>query len=128
MIGMGDSSGGLLWLRLIQRIVQEKQSVPLALILFSPWVDITFAHVESDSVTEMKRVLFSLRLVLNLRQQAFNVSDAGSESDEYYEFIEQLNQANPETHSFEGFPPLYVNVGTEELFLTDARILEKKNS
>ncbi|CAF5135096.1 unnamed protein product, partial [Rotaria magnacalcarata] len=32
MIGMGDSSGGLMWLRLIQMMVEEQQPVPLGLV------------------------------------------------------------------------------------------------
>ncbi|CAF4550357.1 unnamed protein product [Rotaria sp. Silwood2] len=126
MIGMGDSSGGLLWLRLIQIIVEQKQSVPLALVLLSPWVDISFLDIEHDTQTEQKRILFSLQLILNLREQIFNIDQNPAGIDYYEQYNQQLDTINPKEHSFKDFPPLYVSVGTEELFLWDATILKNK--
>ncbi|CAF0982481.1 unnamed protein product [Rotaria sp. Silwood1] len=126
MIGMGDSSGGLLWLRLIQIMVEQKQSVPLALILLSPWIDISFMDIEHDDETEQNRVLFSLQLLFNLREQIFMIDQDLTGFDYYEEYNQQLNNINPKEYSFKGFPPLYVSVGTNELFLWDATILKKK--
>ncbi|CAF1255917.1 unnamed protein product [Rotaria sordida] len=126
IIGMSDSSGGLLWLRLIQIIVERKQSVPLALVLLSPWVDISFNNIEYDNVTDQKRTLFSLQLVTNLREQAFNIDRNLIKFDYFKEYNKQLVKINPKEYSFKGFPPLYVIVGTQELFLWDAIILKNK--
>ncbi|CAF4435148.1 unnamed protein product, partial [Rotaria magnacalcarata] len=73
MIGMGDSSGGLMWLRLIQMMVEEQQPVPLGLVLLSPWVDLRFMDIELDSDARENRVLLSLQLALNLREQILDI-------------------------------------------------------
>ena len=125
MIAMGDCSGGLLWLRLIQIIIEQKQPVPLALVLLSPWVDISFNKTKLDYNTET-HVEWSLRLVLSLREQAFRISQDKWGADYIVEFAQQLNKINPIDHSFQGFPPLYVIAGSNELFTSDAITLENK--
>lgn len=126
MIGMGDSSGGLMWLRLIQLMVEQKQPVPIGLVLLSPWVDLSFLNVESDDETEEKRVLYSLELALNLREQAFHFNESKKGLAYFENFSKEIQKVNPSEHSFEGFPPIYVSVGTEELFSCDASILEER--
>ncbi|CAF4476382.1 unnamed protein product [Rotaria socialis] len=126
MVGMGDSSGGLMWLRLIQIMVEEQQPVPLGLVLLSPWVDLSFMDTERDSDTRENRVLFSLQLALNLRKQIFNIDENLKGPAYFGKFTQQLNEVNPIEHSFQGFPPLYVSVGTGELFYCDALMLEQK--
>ncbi|CAF2254524.1 unnamed protein product [Rotaria magnacalcarata] len=126
MIGMGDSSGGLMWLRLIQMMVEEQQPVPLGLVLLSPWVDLSFMDIELDSDARENRVLLSLQLALNLREQILDIDKNFKGPTYFEEFIKQLNEVNPIAHSFEGLPPVYVTVGTEELFYCDALMLEQK--
>ena len=125
MIGMGDSSGGSLWLRAIQKLIEKEQDVPLALILHSPWVDISLTYIQFDVYTTQKRVFFTYSLLYVLVKAAFNNTDE-IQLPETNEYIKPLDAANPYDYSFKGFPPLYITVGTEEALLLDLYILRKK--
>jgi acetyl esterase/lipase len=127
MIGMGDSSGGSLWLRAIQKLIEKEQDVPLALILHSPWVDISLSYIEFDEYKSQKRVFFTHSLLHILVEVAFNNTDDNTDDNtELTETIEPLDAANPYDYSFKGFPPLYVTVGTEETLLLDSYTLRSK--
>ena len=124
LIGMGDSSGGLLWLRLIQILVGEGLPCPCALILHSPWVDLSFTEIALDHHSQQKRLLYTLELLIHLRQQAMPGLGfiVGTQIPNNY--TPELKRINPIEYSFRGFPPIYATVGTEEVFYTDALLLE----
>jgi epsilon-lactone hydrolase len=124
LIGMSDSSGSLLWLRLIQILVADGLPCPRALILHSPWVDFSFADIVFDRHSQQKRLLYTLELLIHLRQQAMPGLGFIVGMQIPNDYTPRLKQINPVEYSFRGFPPIYVTVGTEEVCYTDALLLE----
>jgi len=116
-IFMGDSAGGGLALLTIQSIIQQKLSVPIGVIVLSPWADLSLS---ADSFTRnaLTELQFSRDDFKWLVKQIL-----GSNSS-------QLSANNSIFSalfgSFEGFPPTYVNVGTAEVLEDDARAVVTK--
>jgi acetyl esterase/lipase len=118
LIGMGDSSGGMLWIYLLQWIVSNKKSVPLGVVLHSPWPDLYFTHITFFMDTN---IYLTIDLVFGLRQLAI-----GRDTDWYKLTDEEKSQLGPKKDSFEGFPPLYITAGTNEIFINDIRMMTDK--
>ncbi|CAF4938493.1 unnamed protein product [Rotaria sp. Silwood1] len=106
LIGMGDSSGGMLWIYLLQWIISNNKPVPQGVILHSPWPNLGFL----EYVRYSRDNYFSFRLVCNLRQLII-----GKDRNWFKITDEELSKINPKDDSFEGFPPLYITAGTNEI-------------
>jgi acetyl esterase/lipase len=117
LIFMGDSAGGGLSLLTIQSLITHQLPVPRGVIVLSPWADIS---ASGESYTRNRH------------------TDVMLTSDNNGWIIEQLLGPNhtelstnssvfsPLFGSFEGFPPMYINVGTAEILEDDARrVLQK---
>ena len=99
----GDSAGGNLVLSLMLRLKQENRLLPRGAVLMSPWTDLTSSgksHVAKASIDP----------VLN----------AG--------YLQDLTNPliSPLFGDFEGFPPVYIQVGSNEILLDDSNMLYKK--
>jgi acetyl esterase/lipase len=118
LIGMGDSSGGMLWIYLLQWIVSNNKPIPRAVVLHSPWPSLDFMNA---NVVYYRDSYLSTRLVFRLRQLVIGNGNEWSELTD-----EEKRQLNPEKNSFQGFPPLYITVGTNEIFTNEIRQMTKK--
>ncbi|HUH74582.1 MAG TPA: alpha/beta hydrolase [Chitinophagales bacterium] len=109
----GDSAGGGLAIATIMMLRDEGIKLPAALVLLSPWVDLTSS---GDSVTRKKDrdPLISPELL-----EVFAKKYAGKE-DLKNPLI------SPLFGDFTNFPPTLIQVGTEELLLDDATRLTRK--
>jgi acetyl esterase/lipase len=109
----GDSAGGGLALATTMVLRDEGFKLPMALVLLSPWTDLTCS---GDSVTRKKDrdALISPELL-----EVFAKKYAGKE-DLKNPLI------SPLFGDFTNFPPTLIQVGTEELLLDDATRLTKK--
>ena len=109
----GDSAGGNLALALVQRLKEEKRLLPRGLVLMSPWTDMTLSGKSHESRKEIEPVLDEEYL-----KQAIKA------------YIGEEDLCNPLVSpifaDFEGFPPTYIQVGDNEILLSDSSMLHKK--
>ena len=98
VIVAGDSAGGNLALSLVLKLKEEQRLLPRGLVLLSPWTDLT-----ASGKTHTTRALVDPVLDADyLRKMTENYAD------------------------FEGFPPTYIQVGDNEMLLSDSTMLHKK--
>ncbi|CAF1188603.1 unnamed protein product [Adineta steineri] len=113
LIGMGDSSGGMLWIHLLQWIATNNKPVPKGVVLHSPWPSLSFDdigfYIESNNY-------LALDLAFNLRELAI-----GKNTDWHKLTDEEKRRLSPKEDSYEGFPPLYITAGTNEIFIKSIR-------
>ena len=110
----GDSAGGNLVLCMAQRIIGEGRKAPKAMILFSPWTDMT---ATSDTYEEFKEKdpILTYDFIVSARD-----AYVGSEVDPADPLY------SPLYGSFAGFPPTLIQVGKNELLQDDSNKLAKK--
>jgi monoterpene epsilon-lactone hydrolase len=115
---MGDSAGGGLSLLTIQALLVNQLPIPRGVIVLSPWTDLSSSG-ESYKRNRQADVMFR-----NMK-----------EDDGMIKLIlgpdhSKLSADNPVFSplfgSFEGFPPMYINVGTAEVLEDDSRRVAKK--
>lgn len=113
VIVAGDSAGGNLALSLVLQLKEQKRILPRGLVLLSPWTDLTGAGKTHETRKAVDPVL-----------------------DEEYLNAMTLNYASGEDlknplisplfGDMMGFPPTYIQVGDNEVLLSDAIRLHKK--
>ncbi|MBO5279263.1 MAG: alpha/beta hydrolase [Lachnospiraceae bacterium] len=110
----GDSAGGGLALALCHYLKDKKKELPAGLILMSPWTDLTCSG-ESYTENYEKDPLFG-----RTEDSMLYNKDYIGENDPHNPYI------SPLFGSFEGFPPMLVQVGSYEMLLSDSLSVEKK--
>jgi len=104
----GDSAGGNLALVLTHRLKRAGRCLPSRLVLISPWTDMTFSgrsyqeRGESDPMLNMD-YLYAVRSAYMPEGQALSSPDL-----------------SPLFGDFDGFPPTLIQVGSNELLLSDS--------
>lgn len=109
----GDSAGGNLALSLTLKLKEEGRLLPRGLILMSPWTDLTSSGKSYVSKAGIDPVLNSSYLEEMIRNYA-----------EGQELTEPL--ISPLFGDYKGFPPTYIQVGSNEILLDDSVLLYKK--
>jgi epsilon-lactone hydrolase len=110
IIFAGDSAGGGLSVAATLALRNQSETLPAALVCLSPWVDLTSAG-ESYRVNNDKDPYLRSDLV-RLTAQAYA---AGESLD---------NQLiSPVFADLKGFPPMFIQVGSIEILLSDAQLL-----
>lgn len=110
----GDSAGGHLAVSLTRRLIEQERMVPRALILFSPWTDMT-ATSDSYETYKSKDPILTYSYVVGVREACI-----GNDVDPAEPFYSPLNG------DLKGFPPTYILVGKNEILLDDSVKLQKK--
>lgn len=113
VIVAGDSAGGNLALSLVLKLKQEKRILPRGLVLLSPWTDLTASGKSYQSREKVDPVLdreYLARMVANYAE--------GQELKDPF--------ISPLFGDFTGFPPTYIQVGDNEMLLSDSTLLHKK--
>lgn len=113
VIVAGDSAGGNLALALVLRLKAQRRILPRGLILFSPWTDLTKSGKSHENKRDIDPILTEEYLDKAIRDYAEN-------EDLKNPFV------SPLFGDFEGFPPTYIQVGENEILLSDSRKLQKK--
>jgi monoterpene epsilon-lactone hydrolase len=109
----GDSAGGGLCLATVLSLRDDGEPLPAAVVCMSPWTDLTLKS--QSHITKAKTEVLLRKEVL--REWALC-------------YTEDANLTNPlvsPVHAdFHGFPPMLIQVGSEEILLDDARMLADK--
>lgn len=108
----GDSAGGNLALSLVLRLKEQGRLLPRGIVLMSPWTDLTSSGASFTAKAEVDPVL---------------------DQDYIYRMVEayapDMNLKNPYISplfgDFTGFPPTYIQVGENEILLSDATRLHQ---
>lgn len=109
----GDSAGGNLALTLTLKLKEQERLLPRGLILFSPWTDLTMSgksHKEKISVDPI--------LTPEYLQRCIDAYAPGMDLKNPY--------LSPVFSNFNGFPPVYIQVGTNEILLSDSMKLQRQ--
>ncbi len=109
----GDSAGGGLAVAVTLALREAGDPLPAALLCLSPWCDLT--HQGQSHVTQAKSDAVLTTALLKEWAACYT---------------EESNLSNPLVSpvyaDFHGFPPLLIQVGSEEILLDDARALAEK--
>ncbi|MGC5248649.1 alpha/beta hydrolase fold domain-containing protein [Gordonia sp. DT219] len=108
----GDSAGGTLALTLVHLLQQAQEPLPVALALFSPWIDLATDDPDSWRIDPTDPELG----VTGLRQ-AGRWYAAGRALDD--------PGISPAFADLNGYPPLTVFIGTRDILLPDARRIKQ---
>lgn len=103
----GDSAGGNLALALTLKLKEEGRLLPRGIVLMSPWADLTSSGKSFQTKAELDPVLN--RAYIDRMVEAY-----AGEQDLQNALI------SPLFGNFEGFPPTYIQVGENEILLSDS--------
>ena len=109
----GDSAGGNLALALTLKLKEEGRILPRGLFLMSPWTDMECTGKSHESRQFIDPVLDAEYLERAIEAYA-------REEDLSNPFI------SPIYGDMQGFPPVYIQVGDNEILLNDSIMLHKK--
>lgn len=109
----GDSAGGNLALSLCLKLKSEKRLLPRGLVLMSPWTDLTASgksHVTKAGIDPVLNAGYLQEMIEN------------------YARGQDLENPliSPLFGDYTGFPPVYIQVGSNEILHDDAAMLYKK--
>jgi len=113
IIVAGDSAGGNLALVLALKLKEQGRLLPRGLLLLSPWTDLTCSGKSHAAKVEVDPILSPAYL---------------QEAIQAYIGEEELENPliSPVFADFTGFPQTYIQVGTNEILLSDSRKLDKQ--
>ena len=112
VIVAGDSAGGNLALTLTLSLKEEGRLLPGGLVLLSPWTDLTASGNSHESRAELDPVLNEDYL----REMTENYAKDADRQDPH---------VSPLFADFSGFPPVCIQVGDNEVLLSDSLRLQK---
>ena len=105
----GDSAGGSIASGVVLKMRDDGYGIPAAVVLWSPWSDITHAGDTYETLQDADPLLFWPK---NLEHCAAAYAPAGDQRHPYVSPVYADYAA--------GFPPTLIQVGTKEIFLSDA--------
>ena len=113
LIVAGDSAGGNLALVLTLILQERNMELPKSLVLFSPWTDMTSSG-KSYHAKELVDPVLTNEYITKAVSSYLGSAPACSP------------YVSPLFADFKGFPPVYIQVGTNEILLDDSRALYKQ--
>ncbi|CAF1213258.1 unnamed protein product [Rotaria sordida] len=117
LIIMGDSAGGGLTLLTVQALLDRHLPIPRAVITMSPWTDLSLSG-ESYKRNRLTDVMLRLEYISWSVERALGPNHA--------QLVRYSSFHSPLFGSFQGFPPMYITVGTAELLEDDSRQVADK--
>lgn len=113
IIFAGDSAGGGLSVVATLALRNQSEPLPAALVCLSPWVDLTSS---GESYRE------------NRKKDPYLVEELVRKTAQAYAADESLDNRliSPVFADFSGFPPMFIQVGSIEILLSDAQLLANK--
>lgn len=113
LILAGDGAGGGLALSLVHYLKINKLPLPVFIFLISPWVDLTCKD-ESFDINKKKDFVFSKESLLRAAKLYTTENNLTNEL------------VSPLLASFENFPQVFIQCGSNELLLGDSKRLKQK--
>lgn len=113
VIVAGDSAGGNLVLTLVMKLKEQGRKLPKGLVCISPWTDMTLQGRSHETRMDIDPVLSRDYLISSI-----NAYVGGEELENPF--------ISPLFADFSGFPPVYIQVGDNEILLHDSICLDKK--
>lgn len=111
----GDSAGGGLAFALLHRLIVEERRMPLGVVAFSPWVDLTLSGDTLFSLSS-RDVLLPIERIPEIRDMYLKGADP------------RQPLASPLFGDFHGAPPVLIQASTTEILLDDARRMARRLS
>lgn len=108
----GDSAGGNLALALVLKLKEERRLLPRGILLMSPWTDLTSSGESFATKAEVDPVLD--------REYIDRMIAAYAEGQDLKDPL-----VSPLFGDFSGFPPTYIQVGENEILLSDSTRLHQ---
>ncbi len=132
VILLGDSAGGNLALELALKIKSQNRMLPKGIVLMSPWTDMTMTGDSYESCKDLDPIL-SYEYIRTARYSFVGLNDEYNDSDEEKDYTmedEEFDFADPKYSplfaDMEGFPPVLIQVGSNEVLKDDSyRLYEK---
>lgn len=121
IIVSGDSAGGNLALVLALKLRDEGKALPKALVLMSPWADMTTSgesypkNIKIDSFFGNRK-----GVVPDISSAGLLAAYAGEHSDDL-----ENPYISPIFADFTGFPPMLLQAGSHEILLSDSETIAK---
>ncbi len=115
IILVGDSAGGNLALALTLKLKDEERLLPRGIVLMSPWTDLTSSGKTHETNARIDPVLDKEYID---RMIVAYTAGAGEGLDCPY--------ISPLFGDFKGFPPTYIQVGDNEILLSDSIELHRR--
>jgi len=109
----GDSAGGGLVLGTMLSLRDEGEELPVAIAVMSPWVDLTLSGDSYDTLKNVDKILS--RENLSLPAEVYVGNDSYHNS-----YISPING------EYDNFPPIFVQTGNREVFLSENTDLVEK--
>ena len=109
----GDEAGANLAIALIHYLKQKKLPQPAALVLISPWLDISCSNEEIHTLQKSDK--FLLKEALQAAAGRYTTFDNV-----------QNPLVSPLYGSFTNFPPVFIQCGSQEILSADAKALAQK--
>ena len=109
----GDEAGANLAIALIHYLKQKKLPQPAALVLISPWLDISCSNEEIHTLQKSDK--FLLKEALQAAAGRYTTFDNV-----------QNPLVSPLYGSFTNFPPVFIQCGSQEILSADAKALAHK--
>lgn len=114
----GDSAGGNLALVLTLKLKEAGRLLPRGLILMSPWTDLTSCGKSHETKAEVDPILD--KEYIDRMIKAYTADFCHTKEDLMNPYI------SPLFGDFAGFPPTYIQVGENEILLSDSIELHKR--
>jgi len=115
IIVAGDSAGGNLALTLVHKLKREGRLLPKGVVLMSPWTDLTGSGKSYETKAEVDPVLNAEYI----NRARFAYAGKRDMTDP---------MISPLFGDFHGFPPVYIQVGSNEILYSDAIRLSRRMS
>lgn len=112
IIVAGDSAGGNLALVLTLLLTERHMELPKCLVLFSPWTDMTSSGNSYHTKAELDPVLNTEYISKAIQYYLGNTNPS-------------IPYVSPLFADFSSFPPVYIQVGENEILLDDSVMLHK---
>jgi monoterpene epsilon-lactone hydrolase len=105
----GDSAGGGLALVTVLKMLDDGMGMPAAVVVLSPWTDLTLSGDTVFSIINSDPLLSNLQSIKNWAAAYANPSD------------QKIPYVSPVYANFsKGFPPILIQAGTREIVLGDS--------
>lgn len=131
VIVAGDSAGGNLALELVLKLKSQDRLLPKGMILMSPWTDMTMSGASYETCKDSDPML-TKEYIATARYSYVGLNDKFDSNEDITMNDADFDYSNPKYSplfaNFEQFPPVLIQVGSNEILKSDSYSLYDKLS